>query len=416
MQEKLKVLVSCYACSPFRGSEPGLGWGYINELSKLHNLHVIVEKEKWEADINRYLKENPSLEENLNFHFISKKRNRWLRKIWPPSYYWFYRKWQIKAYKLSKFLDKKENFDVVHQLNMTGFREPGYLWQLGKPFIWGPINGLNITPYRLLPLLGYKGFVFLFARNLINSFQIKFHPRVKKIAKIKNAILIASTPEVKQKIKKYWHRDSIIISEVGIKLDKNVSITPRGNGEPLRIVWVGVHVYRKALNILLKALSECDDINYELHILGSGDKTKEWKKMALQLEVNDNCKWHGFVELKKSHEIISNSHILCHSSLSDTTATVLLEALSMGKPIIGIKNCGYDHVFNKGSGISINSSSPSEVYNEYATEIKRIYHNDMFRMELANNAIDIAKKFTYEENAKEVSKLYHHVMKLSGNQ
>ena len=102
--------------------------------------------------------------------------------------------------------------------------------------------------------------------------------------------------------------------------------------------------------------------------------------------------------------------MLCHSSLSDTTATVLLEALSKGKPIIGIENCGYDHVFNRGSGISVASSSPSKLYEQYANEIRNIYNNDSYRVELAQNAVDIAKKFTYVENVKEVSKLYYELL------
>ena len=33
-------------------------------------------------------------------------------------------------------LDKKENFDIVHQLNMVGYREPGYLWKIDFQFFF----------------------------------------------------------------------------------------------------------------------------------------------------------------------------------------------------------------------------------------------------------------------------------------
>ena len=43
---------------------------------------------------------------------------------------------------------------------MVGYREPGYLWKIEKPFVWGPIGGLENSPWRFLPSLGIKGFMF----------------------------------------------------------------------------------------------------------------------------------------------------------------------------------------------------------------------------------------------------------------
>ena len=54
--KKLKILISCYACSPYRGSEPGMGWGFVKGISQFHEVHVITEQEKWEEEINKYLK------------------------------------------------------------------------------------------------------------------------------------------------------------------------------------------------------------------------------------------------------------------------------------------------------------------------------------------------------------------------
>ncbi|MDD7914970.1 hypothetical protein [Polaribacter ponticola] len=169
MKSKLKILISCYACSPKRGSEPGMGWSFVNGLSKSHEVHVIVEKEKWEKDILEQMVNTPN--KNLKFYFIQKERNRFLRKIWPPSYYWYYKIWQKDAYSLAKKLDKNENFDIVHQLNMVGYREPGYLWKIKKPFVWGPIGGTENVPWKLFSLFDFNGKIFHGIRNVLNSFQ-----------------------------------------------------------------------------------------------------------------------------------------------------------------------------------------------------------------------------------------------------
>ena len=149
------ILVSAYACSPYKGSEPGVGWGFISELCKYHNLHIIVEEEKFKHEITEWLLRNneSDVAKYGKFYFIKKKRNRLLRKIWPPSYYYYYRKWHKDALRLSSNLIYERNIDICHQLTMVGYREPGYLWKLDVPFVWGPVGGAGFFPLRFLPRL-----------------------------------------------------------------------------------------------------------------------------------------------------------------------------------------------------------------------------------------------------------------------
>ena len=35
----MRILVNCYACSPYKGSEPGMGWNFVKGLSKYHELN-----------------------------------------------------------------------------------------------------------------------------------------------------------------------------------------------------------------------------------------------------------------------------------------------------------------------------------------------------------------------------------------
>lgn len=62
----MKILVNCYACSPYKGSEPGMGWNFVKCLSRVHELHIITEN-KFQADLDRYFQEHP--EEKQYYHF-----------------------------------------------------------------------------------------------------------------------------------------------------------------------------------------------------------------------------------------------------------------------------------------------------------------------------------------------------------
>lgn len=246
-----KVLVSVYACSPYRGSEPGMGWNFLKAISHEHEVWAIVEEEKWKLDIEKYLAEHPDEMKNIHWFFIHKPRARLLRKIWPPSYYWFYRIWQWRAYKKACELHLEVNFDLVHQLNMVSFREPGYLWKMGVPFVWGPVGGLGYTDWRLLPLLGFVGALEFVARNVINWLHAHLlqRPRIAARKAAATGGLIAATDENRREMKKLWGVDSSVICEIGIHSTSACASEGR-----MRIAWSGVFEHRKALPILLHAL------------------------------------------------------------------------------------------------------------------------------------------------------------------
>lgn len=408
--EKFKILVSAYACGPNSGSEPGMGWNFVIGLSKYHYVHVITEKRKWEEPIKAFLRENPALKQDLKFYFIDKKRNKRLRKIWPPSYYWFYRKWQKKAYGLALALDEKEKFDLVHQLNMVGYREPGYLWQLDKPFVWGPIGGLDNSPWRFLPSLGFKGMVFYTGRNLLNWWQRNFNSRPRKAANHKKSTIIAATPSNARLIKKLWDRDAERICEVG--QEDNIFSSPknRASAEPLKIIWSGQHTPGKNLPLLLKALENID-ISYEMHILGYGEMTKKWKKLAIKLKIGKLCQWHGWLERKNAIEVMKASHLFCITSISDLTSTVTLEALSFGLPIICLDHCGFSDVVTESCGIKIPVETPVKAIKNFALALEKLYADESLRQKLSEGAIERAAEFSWDKKINKLNVIYSTLLK-----
>ena len=135
----LSILINAYACSPNMGSEPGMAWNWCVNLAQYCELHIITEgefREKIEAVL-------PTLPQGKNMHFYYNPVSDEIRKMcWNQGdwrFYIHYKKWQQKTLAIAKQIIKENNIDIIHQLNMIGFREPGYLWSLDKPFIWGGI-------------------------------------------------------------------------------------------------------------------------------------------------------------------------------------------------------------------------------------------------------------------------------------
>lgn len=410
MQKSYKILISAYACSPFHGSEPGMGWNFILELSKYHELHVIVEQRKWRKYIEEYLIQHPKLNKKIKFYFIEKKRNKFLRKIWPPSYYWFYKAWQKKAYKKALLIINENKIDLIHQLNMVGFREPGFLWKINKPFVWGPIGGLENSPWSFLPSLGIKGFVYYSFRNLINIFQRNFLIRPRLIVSRKNVSIISATPGNQRLIQKIWKKKSTVICEVGQeKIIPKISISKRKKNEPIKLVWSGKHIAGKNLFFLFQVCKKLK-IPYELHILGDGPLFNKSKKLASNLNIEKNCKWYGWLSKQKANKVMKSGHVFCISSIKDLTSTVLLESISFGLPIIALDHCGFNFVVDKSCGVLVSTKDIKKAIDKFAHAITFMFENETYRYSLSLGSLSRSKVFSWNSKVNKLNSIYNNLI------
>ncbi|HNC14232.1 MAG TPA: glycosyltransferase family 4 protein [Cyclobacteriaceae bacterium] len=405
--KRLKVLVSAYACSPYKGSEPGVGWGFVSELSKYHDLWVIVEEEKFRTDIEKFLKINPNQLGSVRFFFIHKQRNRWLRKLWPPSYYRYYRRWHQDAYRLAVQLHQEIGFDLAHQLTMVGFREPGYLWKLDIPFVWGPIGGMGLFPWRFVPIVGSMGAFYYLGYNLFNSIHMRFLRRPRLAAMVAGSGLIAMNKENQIGIYQYYGMPSEVCIPVGPPDVVVDTIVKRVISEPLRIVWSGLHIHRKALNLALYALSSLPlDIKWEFHILGDGILKKKWQQYAYKMGISQRCIFYGQVSRDVVLEVMKLAHVHLMTSLREGTPTVIVEGFSFGLPTVCLDCSGMSDMVDNSCGIKIPVTTPSDVINAIARAIEQLARNEEKRQVLAHGALQRVRDFAWEEKARVIDRIY----------
>lgn len=406
-QDGLKILISAYACNPYKGSEYGVGWGWINCIATQCDLWVITDKNH-EKDIKKEIEKYPDKYSRLQFHYIERKRFNYIEKIWPPSYLWTYRLWQKDAYKLGEKLNLIIKFDIIHLLTYVGYRDPGYLWRLDAPFVWGPIGGLENTPWRFFTALGIYGSMYYTLRNFINSYQKRFFVNPKKAFKKARGGVIAATRSIQKEILKWYNLKSEVICEIGPPEIAVEKYSKRSAGEAIRISWSGSHLPGKALNILLRALAQIsNNVNWELNIFGQGPCTKKWIKLAQELGFEKQCTWHGWMEREKTLNIVKNSHIFVITSLKDLTSTVLLEALSLGIPVVCLDHCGFKDVVNNKCGIKIPLKKASDVEEKIAKAIEMLWSNEDYRRQLAEGALMRVRKYSWENKSKKLLKIYH---------
>lgn len=321
-----------------------------------------------------------------------------------------YRLWQVDAYRLAQRLHRKYHFSVCHLITYVGFRFPGKFFTLDCPFVWGPIGGLENTPRHFLPLLGIYGAAYYTARNLINEFDRRFSPQprraMKKAAECEG--VIAATTAIKKEIRRWYGVESTVICEIGPPpVAKMESLVVRNCGEPLRICWSGEHLPGKALQLLLRALAMMPhDVNWRLDVLGTGPCSRKWKNEAKTIGIDLYCTFHGRLSRQEALSVMQKAHLFVITSLKDLTSTVLLEALSLGKPVISPDHCGFSDVIDESCGIKIRIENLDRFILQLARQIETLYYDEALRCQLAQGALRRIEHFSWHKKAEVVNAIY----------
>ena len=409
---KPKVLLSVYACNPYQGSEHAVGWGLIEMISSFADLTVIAETKNNKQDILDYLQREDHSLSDVKFYFIKKKRNAILRRLWPPSYYWFYRKWQWKAYKLATQLDAEHRFDIFHQGNMVGFREPGYLWKFGTRCIWGPVGGLGYFPMRFASTIGVMSSLYYIVYNIWNYFDASTFRRPYKCAASSNVTLLAATKVNQSIMKSRWNADSTIFQEIGVsKIEQIGNKAPRCNNT-LNIIWVGKVIPRKALGLaissIFKASKYCD---VRFHIVGDGPLLKRHMEFARKLGISPLCNFHGKLSRSDTISLIKQSDVMLITSLRDLNSVVTVEALSSGVPVIAPDHCGFSDVLNNNCGFLIPTDSPSVLIDGIVRKLILLSENSQLLETISNNALERANDFLWSQKCEKLYSTYKEILK-----
>src|ERR1035438_702414 len=406
----LKVLVSAFAFSPIKGSEFGVGWDYVRAVALRHKVWVITRSNERE-ETEQYLQHHRDALCNVSVHYVPLKNrtiNIPLREI---VYGLIYRNWQQRAYRLARALDAEVDFDLVHHLNGIGFREPGYLWKLGKPFVWGPVGGMQYFPWRLRNAVPFRSRPFFLFKNLATAWAMHMDRRPRRAAAGSDCIL-AATSNVAEKIREVWGRDSALLCEVSAPQLEPRLPARREPGEPLRIIWCGTCDPAKTLNIVLHALSRLKDpsADWLLIAIGDGRMRKSWMVLAARLGIADRCTFTGRVPRSEVLSMMTCGHCLVQPSLYDATSTVVVEALSYGLPVVCLDHFGFRDAVSADCGIKIPPLNLDQVIRDFADALQALARDEDRRYAMAIAGQRASIRLTFRNKEAVLADVYRRVM------
>ncbi|MGW8256397.1 MAG: glycosyltransferase family 4 protein [Thermoguttaceae bacterium] len=408
-----RLLILAYACSPLRGSESAVGWNRAIQAAKNFDTWVICEEHEFAPDVRSYFETRQNIP-GLQFEFVPMPRWQWsLGQVSNITWYMMLKQWHRRAYKVALRLHEKIGFDLIHQLTFCGYREPGFLWKLNAPFVWGPVGGTQNYPWRFLLHAGAIGGARELARNMLNRWQMRYGRRIHQAGR-KAVAVVAATSTVRDDLQHFLGVQSKVISDVGVPHVAEIDRPQRSIGQPLRILWSGVMQLRKALPLLIEAVALLPvDIPVEIRVLGQGRYFNAWRRLARRRGVDQHFEWLGWLPYEECQRQYTWADIFVFTSLRDTTGAVMLEALGAGLPVLCLDHQGARDLVNQDCGIKIRVSTPRQVVFDLRDAIARLARDPNELRRLSSGATDRAGEYIWSRQGEMLTEVYRTAIRLS---
>jgi glycosyltransferase involved in cell wall biosynthesis len=414
--EQVHVLICASACHPEIGSEFAIGWQWVCQAAKHHRVTVIA-GDAWgsKAAVEKQLASRPDLAASVDFVFLpwfDPPRSKLLQAAWrkvPNIYYWFYRRWLKRAAQEAKAILSRHKIDLIHQVTFATYREPGFMWHLDRPFVWGPVGGTQDVPWAFLPSLGLVEGTKHAARNLLNWIYFTHSGTVRRAMK-RAAAVSAVASDSQRAIEQRFSRTSVVIPATACSPEFGRGAAERRRDQPIRFVFSGHHISRKGLPFALHALAGLRDIPWTLDVLGDGPLSPQWRRLAQRLGLGDRVRFLGKVPRADAIRAMAEGDAFVFPTLQEGWPTVVIEALSLGLPVVTTNQHGMADMIDAGCGFLTRVDGPAHLVADLRQALRALATDRDLLDRLSAGARRRAEVFSTARQEAAISDLYARAM------
>lgn len=419
--EMRNIIVIAYQLHYSNGSECAVAWDYVRHMSRNNRLTVLYGSSAGHHDIGNtddmdaYVNEHPM--DNVNFIAVkpSTPSKNWDYSLWGiRNFYKEYRSWHEDVYRKCSELICESHYDLIHFLGPIGFHEPGRLYELPIPYIWGPIGGLGKVPTRILMTCDSKfgggGGKKLIVKSMVANIRLHTNRRVKKALR-ESDVVVAATTEYARNIEKVIGQmhHSVVEYLPENCIDKVYALNESKFSSPIvNLIFIGWVETRKAPMILLEAMSLLGRGTENLHldILGTGPMYDICQEFIREKGLEGKVKMHGKVERTHVLKMISNAHLMVLPSLSDANTTVVWEAMAHAVPTLCLDHCGMHDTIKDSSGMRVPVTTYAQVVLDVAKKLGEVSKTPSILRTMAENLVYDRMAYVWETRMKKFEELY----------
>ena len=409
----MKVLISAIACNPYLGSESHFGSSAIKTLAREHELFVITTSRD-RADLERAAAAG-LVPANVRYFYAGKvspwhpNRMRARLQSW-GEYIQFTR----DSFLVAQALHRQENFDLVHHLTYATWRIASPMWQLGIPFVLGPIGGYEQFPFRIFPTLSAAGAAFELLRKTSNVVS-RCSPAVRRSLRAADRV-IASTIETEQLVTTLrGSGENISRLSPGFYTAANVAAYARFvpgkkiDGR-LRIFASGHLGGHKGIALALAALVRVKQqgVDFCYHLGADGPELSHLKKLTAKLGLTREVMF-GREGMRREdyQQELGDTHIYLLPSLRESVGLTMMEAMLAGAVPVVADCGGPNFIVTNECGYKIPVTTPSRMAVEIADVILALHRDRQLILQKGRLASErIASHFTEENYHQTINAVY----------
>ena len=322
--------------------------------------------------------------------WIVKRNHHYLNKNFLYQIFW---QW--------KYLDKQAKQENCSLIFVPGssfifsFRPVVTMNQNLLPFKWNEIKryGFSLFTLKLLILRFSQSISFHKANGIIFLTKNAYNNVFQKTGKLK-----ASTIIIPHGVhKRFFHKP------------RSQKIVFKGKFDaPIKLIYLSSIEPYKHHDKVIKAVGQLiqNQIPIILDIYGSSPRSKLINKLKRIINKHDLFKkyirYKGSVRHEKIHELYLEYDIAIFASSCETFGQILLEGLASGIPTASSNMSSMPELL----GDSVIYFNPTDI-NSIFSSLSLFINSPNLRIEKAKKGYELAKKFTWEETAKETFDFLH---------
>jgi glycosyltransferase involved in cell wall biosynthesis len=325
-----RVLVFAYACEPGRGSEPGAGWGLVRAISTFADCTVLVAPEHISA-IRRW--QASTSDTNIEFVEVPERwfvrpsnRHRLTRFV-------LYMAWLRRARAIGAALHRERRFDATWHATYSTYWLPTPAVQFGVPTVWGPVGGAVTTPWRLWPVLGWRGL----ATELFEDVSVRalaLLPATRRTWQ-RACVRVVQNEETLARLPTSLRADTLVLNHAVLTEPALTARRPRGR----HCLFVGALERRKGAALAIRALARASE-EVSLRIVGDGPDRRHLAQLAKRLGVTRRVQFEGRATRAQIACYLAEAAAVIYTGLREEGGLALAEALLAGSPVVVLANGG----------------------------------------------------------------------------
>jgi len=314
---------------------------------------------------------------------------------------------QCCQWRLASKAVKELSIDVIHEPAPVSPRQPSILFGLGVPIVVGPMNGGMQFPEGFKFMASrFEKYINLSLRGLTHFFNLLLP------GKLLADILLVANERTRSALPRFTRGEIIRCIENGV--DTKVWSKPiqTDKREYIQLVYLGRLVDLKCVDLLIKAFSLVQkNHKVRLMVIGRGENEAILQQLAIEEGVELEVDFLGWKNHEECNLLLTNSDILVLPSVRECGGAVVLEAMSVGLPVIAVNWGGPADYVTKETGILVDATNPVDLMNDLAEAIEKLTLDSGLRTSLGVAALErIHTEFSWDKKIDNIMSIYQNAI------